>query len=242
MLHVILPVRANVWSNLWSVFHVILLVRANVWCTLWSVFHVILPVRANVWSTLWSVFHVILPVRANVWCTLWNVFHVILPVRANVWSTLWRVFHVILPVRAKCLMYLMKCASCNLHYVGKSKTSFKLCLNRHKSDVFDRNAIPACCHFTREKHRFNKHVKFTWLKVQQTPINQKKSYRNFPKEEQTFGLCKPYYYTDYILKHVLNPEWLYPAIALFRFKFVVRLEVQFRRQTLFSRHKSFSHH
>ena len=183
-----LPVRANVSCTLWSVPHVILPIRANVWSTLQSVLHVILPVRANVWSTLWSVFHVILFVRANVWCTLWSVFHVILPVRPNVWSTLWSVFHVILPVRAKCLMYLMKCASCNLHYVGKSKTSFKLCLNRHRSDVFDRNAIPACCHFTREKHRFNKHVKFTLIESTTNTNKPKEVIQELSKRRTNFWI------------------------------------------------------
>ena len=36
--------------------------------------------------------------------------------------------------------------------------------------------------------------------------------------------------------HELNPEWLYPAIALYKFKFVEHFKVYFGRQTLLSRH------
>ena len=85
-------------------------------------------------------------------------------------------------------MYLMKCASCNLHYVGKSKTSFKLCLNRHRSDVFDRNAIPACCHFTREKHRFNKHVKFTLIESTTNTNKPKEVIQELSKRRTNFWI------------------------------------------------------
>ena len=55
----------------------------------------------------------------------------------------------------------MECVLCKLRYVGKSETPFNLHLNNHRSDIFDRNLIPACCHFPQDKHRFNKHAKFT---------------------------------------------------------------------------------
>ena len=55
----------------------------------------------------------------------------------------------------------MKCVLCKLKYVGKSETAFNLRLNIHRSDVFDRNSIPACSHFAQDKHRFNKHATFT---------------------------------------------------------------------------------
>ena len=57
----------------------------------------------------------------------------------------------------------MDCVLCKLQYVGKSETLFNLRLNNDRSDVFDRNAIPACYHFDQDKHGFNKHAKFTLM-------------------------------------------------------------------------------
>ena len=57
----------------------------------------------------------------------------------------------------------MECAFYKSQYVGKSETPFNLCLNNCRFDLFNRNTIPACCHFSQDKHRFNKYPKFTLI-------------------------------------------------------------------------------
>ena len=48
-------------------------------------------------------------------------------------------------------IYLMERILCKLQYVGKLETPFTLCLINHRSDVFDKSAIPTYRHFTQDK-------------------------------------------------------------------------------------------
>ena len=67
---------------------------------------------------------------------------------------------------------------------------FTLRLNNHRCDVFDRHAILSCRYFAQEKHRFNKHAKFTLtVSITSTSIkNQNKPYRNFKKKRENFWI------------------------------------------------------
>ena len=60
-----------------------------------------------------------------------------------------------------------------------TEISFRLRLNDHRYDVFDRNGIPTCHHFAQDKHRFNKHAKFTLIESIANANKQKKPYRKF---------------------------------------------------------------
>ena len=55
----------------------------------------------------------------------------------------------------------MKCAICDLQYVRKNETPFKIRLNNHRKEVKDPKAILADKHFQKSDHRFNKHARFT---------------------------------------------------------------------------------
>ena len=57
--------------------------------------------------------------------------------------------------------YLMECIICNLQYVGKNETPFKIKLNNHRKDFEDPKAILADKHFQKNGHRFNEHARFT---------------------------------------------------------------------------------
>ena len=57
--------------------------------------------------------------------------------------------------------YLMECIICNLQYVGKNETPFKIKLNNHRKDLEDPKAILADKHFQKNGHRFNEHARFT---------------------------------------------------------------------------------
>ena len=58
----------------------------------------------------------------------------------------------------------MECAICNLQYLGKNETLFKIRLNNHKKDVKDPKAILPDKHFQKKTdHRFNEPVRFTMI-------------------------------------------------------------------------------
>ena len=44
---------------------------------------------------------------------------------------------------------------CNIQYVDKSETPFKIRFNNHRKDVKNPNAIPDCNYFIKHNHEFN---------------------------------------------------------------------------------------
>ena len=58
----------------------------------------------------------------------------------------------------------MECAICNLQYLGKNETLFKIRLNNHKKDVKDPKAILPDKHFKKKTdYRFNEPIRFTMI-------------------------------------------------------------------------------
>ena len=54
----------------------------------------------------------------------------------------------------------MECTLWKIQYVDKAETPFSIRLNKHRSDVTDQDAIPACRHFVWENQNFNTYAKF----------------------------------------------------------------------------------
>ena len=50
------------------------------------------------------------------------------------------------------VIYLLECYICNIQYVSKSETPFKIWLNNHRKDVQNPNATPGCKHFNWHDH------------------------------------------------------------------------------------------
>ena len=71
---------------------------------------------------------------------------------------------------------------------GKSETPFNLCLKYHRSDVFDKNAIPAYHHFAQEKHRINKHAQFTLIESITNTNKPKESIKKLKKKKEIFWI------------------------------------------------------
>ena len=59
------------------------------------------------------------------------------------------------------IIYLLECILCNIHYVGKSGTSFNIRSNDYWKEVSSPKSIPAYVHFRKEGHNFIQHAKFT---------------------------------------------------------------------------------
>ena len=73
-----------------------------------------------------------------------------------------------------------------------------------RSDIFDRNAIPARPHFAQGKHRFNKHAKYTLTKSITSTNKPKKSLQQFLKRRENFFIRT----LQTLQPHGLNHEWL----------------------------------
>ena len=82
--------------------------------------------------------------------------------KSNQTICVFKIFHNI-NCKSIFLIYLLECNICNIQYVGKSDTTFNICLNNHIKDVKDPNALPADKHFTLPRHDFNKNAKFTLI-------------------------------------------------------------------------------
>ena len=52
-----------------------------------------------------------------------------------------KIFHN-LTCKSRLFIYLKEYVLCKLQHVGKTKTLINLCFDNHRSDVFDRNALP----------------------------------------------------------------------------------------------------
>ena len=76
------------------------------------------------------------------------------------------------------LIYVMQCMKCNIQYVGKSEPTFEIRLNNHRTDAYnidnDRKIIiPACKHFHRTDHDFNRDARFTIVeKIKDTKLSK----------------------------------------------------------------------
>ena len=66
--------------------------------------------------------------------------------------------------------------------------NFNLCLNNHISNIFDRNAIPACCHFAEDKRRSNEHAKCALIKSITNTNKPKEAIWKVVKTQQNFWI------------------------------------------------------
>lgn len=102
---------------------------------------------------------------------------IILSVRGNFWSTLWSVF-----------------------YPDYRKLQFD-----YRSNVFDRNVISACRHFAQNKHRFNKHAKFTLIGSITNTNKLKDPMRELLQRQKLFLIRTLETVQPHGLNHKLNP-------------------------------------
>ena len=73
--------------------------------------------------------------------------------------------------KSKYVIYLFECNLCNSQYVGKSETTFNICLNNHRKDVKDPNALLVDKHFTLPASNFNNNTTKIALTVMLTNTN-----------------------------------------------------------------------
>ena len=110
-----------------------------------------------------------------------------------------------LTCKSKFFMYLMKCTLCKFKYVGKSEISFNLGLNNNRSDIFDRNTIPACRHFVQDKYRFNRHAKFTLIESITNTNKPRKALQELLKRQENFWIKPLETLQPHGMYHELNP-------------------------------------
>ena len=80
---------------------------------------------------------------------------------------------------------------CNIQYVGKSETTFTICLNNHRKDVKDPNALRADKHFTLPGHDCNKNAKFTLIeKLTNTNKVATETLKERLKNRESFWIIK----------------------------------------------------
>ena len=78
-----------------------------------------------------------------------------------------------------------------------------------------------------KRNRFNKYVTFALIESITNTNKPKEAIQELLKIRENFWIRTLETLELHELNHELNPQWLYPAITLFKFKFVVRLELQF---------------
>ena len=118
----------------------------------------------------------------------------------------------------------MDCVLCKLQYVAKWETTFNVHLNNHSSNVFDTNAISTCHCFSQDKHRFNKHAKLSLIGSITNTNKPKETLQELLKKWENFCIRALKILQPHGLNHELIPARMYPAIALFKFKFVTCLD------------------
>ena len=73
-----------------------------------------------------------------------------------------QIFHN-LRCKSENLIYLLQCRICQLPYVHKSETPFKIHLNNHRKDAKSQASILACKHFNEQNHNFQQHAEITLI-------------------------------------------------------------------------------
>ena len=61
------------------------------------------------------------------------------------------------------LIYLLQCRICQLQYVGKSETPFKIRLHNDRKDAKSEASVLACKHFSEQNHNFQQNAEFTFI-------------------------------------------------------------------------------
>lgn len=107
---------------------------------------------------------------------IFKIFHNLISKR-QFWSTLWSVF-----------------------YPDYRKLQFD-----YRSNVFDRNVISACRHFAQNKHRFNKHAKFTLIGSITNTNKLKDPMRELLQRQKPFLIRTLETVQPHGLNHKLNP-------------------------------------
>ena len=90
--------------------------------------------------------------------------------------------------------------------MGKSATPPNLRHNNHRSDVLDRN-LPVFHHFAQDKHRFNKHARFTLIEsITETNNPKVANMQELLKKQENFWIRTSETLKPHRLNHELNPE------------------------------------
>ena len=77
---------------------------------------------------------------------------------------------------------------CRMQYKGKSKTLCNFHFKNYRSDVIDRNAIPACRHFAQDKRRFEKYEKFALTESITKTSKPKEAMLELSKKQEKFQI------------------------------------------------------
>ena len=92
------------------------------------------------------------------------------------------------------ILNLMECRKWKTQYAGKCKTAFNIRLNNHGTNAYHPTnySIPACKHFHRNGHVFNRDAKFTIIEQirntngkTQTQIN-----KIIPQQPENFWIIR----------------------------------------------------
>ena len=90
--------------------------------------------------------------------------------------------------------------------MGKSEIPFNLYRNNHRSDLFERNAIPTYYHFAQDKHRFNKHANITMIESITNTNKEKEALQELLKRRENFWNRTLETLQPHGLNHELNLE------------------------------------
>ena len=80
----------------------------------------------------------------------------------------------------------MKYTLFKIHYIGKAETPFNTCLNNHRPDVSDPNAIPSCRHFAQSNHDFKIYTQFTLIDTKKNRNKPTNAIQNVLRKRKSF--------------------------------------------------------
>ena len=100
----------------------------------------------------------------------------------------------------------MECRKCNMQYVGKSETKFNIRLNNHRKDSYNpkNDTIPACIHYSKNNHDFNRDAMFTILEKIKDETLPPERKRKILMKRENFWITKLKTLQPNGLNHELN--------------------------------------
>ena len=80
----------------------------------------------------------------------------------------------------------MKYTLFKIHYIGKAETPFNTCLNNHRPDVSDPNAILSCHRFAQSNHDFKIYTQFTLIDTKKNRNKPTNAIHNVLRKRKNF--------------------------------------------------------
>ena len=107
--------------------------------------------------------------------------------KSNQTNKAFKIYHRV-NCKSSFVIYLLEC---NIQYVGKSETPFKIRLNNHRNDVKNPNAISTPKYFNRQDYNFNNYRKIIIIEqLRNIRTTSTETLKERLKQQENFWIMK----------------------------------------------------